>query len=55
MKKLFYVIIGIVIGWISIGLLVAGYNTSYTNAFWTDWQQDRIISLLEDIAENTKK
>ena len=46
------IIVGILIGWLTVGLLLAG---SASRVFWSEWQQAKIITLLEEIALNTKK
>lgn len=50
--KYAYIGIGIVIGWLTIGMLFAD---AFGGRFWTPWQQNKIIDLLETIATNTDR
>lgn len=49
--KLAYFAVGIIVGWLTIGVLFASSNVE----FWTIWEKARIINLLEQIESNTAK
>lgn len=48
--KYAYIGIGIIVGWLTVGIILASSN----QAFWSSWQQARIITLLESIEKNTR-
>lgn len=49
--KFVYIVIGVLIGWLTVGMLLAGSSGA---AFWTSWQQAKILTLLEQIEVNTR-